>query len=126
MFRWFLSLPGADCLLGEAGGEIVGFILTDADPPQGQVITLDVLEPHRRSGIGSRLLQEAESRMHAAGVCEVTLETATNNQPAIAFWMKHGYRTEAVLKNYYLDRIDAFQMRKTFAASASTNRRPIE
>lgn len=113
--RFFLALPGADCLLAQAGGRIAGFILSHAEPPHGQIITLDVLEAHRRSGVGSLLLREAESRMLAAGVRVVTLETATDNHAAIAFWQKHGYRTEAVLRNYYLGTRDAFQMRKTLA-----------
>lgn len=113
--RWFLALPRADCRVAEAGSEIAGFILTHAEGRQGQVITLDVLAAYRRSGVGSLLLREAEWRMHAAGVREVTLETATNNHAAIAFWQKHGYRTEAVLKNYYLHKLDAFQMKKTLA-----------
>jgi ribosomal-protein-alanine N-acetyltransferase len=113
--RWFLALPGADCRVAEAANEIIGFILTCAEGQQGQVITLDVLAAHRRSGVGSLLLREAESRILAAGARAVTLETATNNHAAIAFWQKHGYRMEAVLRNYYLGTLDAFQMRKTFA-----------
>jgi ribosomal protein S18 acetylase RimI-like enzyme len=50
--------------------------------------------------------------MYEAGVRQVWLETATNNAAAVAFWQKHGYRTEAVLKNYYADRVDAYEMRK--------------
>jgi ribosomal protein S18 acetylase RimI-like enzyme len=48
----------------------------------------------------------------------VSLETATNNQPAIAFWQKHGYRTVAVLKNYYLDGLDAYEMQKDLTAKS--------
>lgn len=112
MLRWFLTQPGADCLVAEAGGTIAGFILTHSEEQQGQIITLDVLAAYRRAGVGTLLLREAESRMQDAGVRQVTLETATNNQAAVAFWQKHGYRTEAILKNYYLDKLDAFEMRK--------------
>lgn len=126
MLRSFLLLPGADCILAEAGDEITGFILTDAEPPHGQIITLDVLEAHRRSGVGSLLLREAESRMQAAGVRQVTLETATTNEPAIAFWQKHGYRTDAVLKRYYLGKLDAFRMRKALPATPANAGRRIE
>jgi ribosomal-protein-alanine N-acetyltransferase len=120
MLRSFLSLPGAKCLVADLNEEIAGFILTDSAGAQGQIITLDVLEIHRRSGIGSLLLREAESRLQAAGVRQVTLETATNNEPAIAFWQKHGYRTDAVLKHYYLGRIDALRMRRALVAPASS------
>ncbi len=125
MLRWFLSLPGANCILATVDSEIVGFILTDSEGSKGQIITLDVLNTHRRSGIGSLLLHEAESRLRAAGVRQVTLETAINNEAAIAFWQKHGYRTDAVLKRYYLGTLDAFRMRKALSAptSAGSGRR---
>ena len=42
--------------------------------------------------IGSRLLEAVESRLAKSGVSEVGLETATDNDSAIAFWQKHGYR----------------------------------
>lgn len=124
--RWFLALPGADCRVAETRYGIAGFILTLAEGRQGQVITLDVLEAYRRSGIGSLLLRQVESRMLSAGVRQVTLETATDNHAAIAFWQKHGYRTEAVLKNYYLGEHDAFQMSKTLAPRPIQFGRPGE
>jgi len=45
------------------------------------------------------------------------LETATTNEAGIAFWERHGYRKEAVLKNYYSGRLDAFEMRKKLTAT---------
>jgi ribosomal protein S18 acetylase RimI-like enzyme len=51
------------------------------------------------------------------GVHTVLLETATTNEAGIAFWERHGYRKEAVLKNYYPGRLDAFEMRKKLEAA---------
>jgi ribosomal-protein-alanine N-acetyltransferase len=120
MLRWFLTQRGADCLVAQDGAQLVGFVLTHTSGHAGQIITLDVLAGARRRGIGSRLLREAESRMAAAGVHHVILETATNNEAAVAFWQQHGYRTQAVLKNYYLNTLDAFQMRKSLHANPAT------
>jgi len=111
--KWFLALPGAECLVAEAEGAIAGFILTEAAGAQAHIITIDVLTEHRRTGMGTMLLREAEQRLAARGIREVHLETAHDNAAAIAFWEKHGYRTCGVLRNYYLDRIDAFGMTKT-------------
>ncbi len=110
--RWFLGLPGAECMVAEADGKVIGFILTHAEGGTAQIVTLDVLEAHRRAGAGSALLAEAEKRLAARGVRTVQLETAHDNAAAIAFWTRHGYRTRGVLKNYYLDRIDALAMEK--------------
>lgn len=113
MLRWFLAQRGRVCLVAEAGSEIAGFLLADCDPPEGHIVTLDVLAAWRRRGIGSRLVTEAERRMAAAGVRWVELETATSNQPAVAFWHKQGYRTGCVLRGYYLGRQDAYWMHKS-------------
>jgi ribosomal protein S18 acetylase RimI-like enzyme len=110
--RAFLTMPGAHCLVAEVAAGIAGFIVTVAENDWAHIITLDVLEPHRRRGIGSALLKEAEQQLAARGVRRVTLETAHDNAPAIAFWQKHGYRTRAVRKRYYLGRIDAWSMEK--------------
>ena len=118
MLKYFLKLPSADCLVAAEGSRIVGFILTEENPPLAHIITLDVAETHRRRGAGSLLLAESEGNLALRGVRTILLETATENQAAIAFWQRHGYRIEAVLKRYYLGRQDAYEMRKIFPAPA--------
>jgi ribosomal-protein-alanine N-acetyltransferase len=114
--QYFLSLPAADCLVAEEGKGIVGFILAEKKPPLGHIITLDVAAEQRRKGLGARLLEEIEKHLRYHEVRSVLLETAVDNESGIAFWEKHGYRTEAVLRNYYLGRVDAYEMRKRFEA----------
>jgi ribosomal-protein-alanine N-acetyltransferase len=112
MLGYFLKLPSADGIVAEAAGQIAGFILTEENPPLAHIITLDVAEAHRRAGTGSSLLAESERNLALRGVRTILLETATENEVAIAFWQRHGYRIEAVLKRYYLGRQDAYEMRK--------------
>jgi len=113
--RNYLRFPGADCIVAEADGRPVGFILTAHGKSWGYIVTIDVLAPYRRTGAGSRLLGEAERRLAAAGVREIGLETATDNSSAIAFWRKHGYRKTGVKKGYYPGGRDAFSMNKLLA-----------
>jgi [ribosomal protein S18]-alanine N-acetyltransferase len=110
--QYFLNLPAADCLVGEEGKYIVGFILAEKNPPLAHIITLDVAAEKRRSGLGSALLNEMEDHFRYDEVRSVLLEAAVDNESGIAFWEHHGYRTEAVLKRYYLGKVDAFEMRK--------------
>jgi [ribosomal protein S18]-alanine N-acetyltransferase len=110
--QYFLSLPAADCLVAEEEGKIVGFILAECNPPLAHIITLDVATTHRRTGLGTTLVNEMEKHFRYHEVRWVLLETAVDNESGIAFWEHHGYRTEAILKRYYLGRIDAFEMRK--------------
>jgi ribosomal-protein-alanine N-acetyltransferase len=116
MLRYFLAQPGAECLVAVENAKIVGFLISEENPPLGHLITLDILESRRRQGIGSLLLQESEAHLAYRGVRTVLLETATSNQAGIAFWERHGYRREAVLRNYYPGRLDAFEMRKLLGA----------
>jgi [ribosomal protein S18]-alanine N-acetyltransferase len=110
--RWFLGLAGAECLVAETDGKICGFILAEEHPPLGHIITIDVVEAERRGGVGSALLQAIEANLQRRAVRIIVLEAATNNEPAVAFWQKHGYRVEGVLKRYYLGRLDAYEMKK--------------
>ena len=115
--HYYLSLPGADCLVAEEGKTLAGFILAEENPPLGHIITLDVAEAFRRRGVGTMLLREMEEHFAFRGVEAVLLETSVENKSGIAFWEKHEYRTEAVVKKYYLGKIDAFEMRKRIGKS---------
>jgi ribosomal protein S18 acetylase RimI-like enzyme len=126
--RWYLGLRGAECTVAEMQARtrnaqprarIAGFIISVSRRTHGHIVTIDVLEMHRRAGVGSALLQHAEELMERRGVTDVWLETATNNEPAIAFWKKHGYRTHGRLPHYYADGVDAFAMSKSLEKSVS-------
>jgi ribosomal-protein-alanine N-acetyltransferase len=115
MLRYFLTLPSADCIVAADGKRVAGFILTEENPPLAHIITLDVAKNDRRSGVGSRLLAESERNLALRGVRTILLETSIENEAGVAFWQRHGYRIEAVLKRYYLGRLDAYEMRKMLA-----------
>jgi ribosomal protein S18 acetylase RimI-like enzyme len=131
--RNYLRFPGADCVVAEAvvqdvaqvvpgvaqegpaasdPGGIIGFCVTAHQRSTGYIITMDVLAPYRRQGVASALLAEAERRLAKQGVLEVGLETATDNDSAIAFWQKHGYRKLGVRNHYYPGGRNAFSMCK--------------
>jgi ribosomal-protein-alanine N-acetyltransferase len=114
--HYFLTIPCSDCVVALDAARIVGFILTEENPPLAHVITVDVAEAFRRHGIASLLLAESEKNLTLRGVRHVLLETAIDNEAAVAFWRRHGYRSEAVLKRYYLGRLDAYEMRKILPA----------
>jgi ribosomal-protein-alanine N-acetyltransferase len=115
--RYFLALSSAECLLAVEKDEIAGFILCERDGPLAHITTLDVAEAHRRGGVGSLLLNAAEKNLSAKGVRTVFLETAVNNHAAVNFWSHHGYIREGILKRYYLNRIDGYEMRKTLPSA---------
>jgi len=84
-FHYFLTIASADCIVAADGARIAGFILTEENPPLAHIITLDVAEAHRRHGVGSALLAESEKNLALRGVRSILLETAIDNEGAVAF-----------------------------------------
>jgi ribosomal protein S18 acetylase RimI-like enzyme len=111
--RAYLRFSGSDCLVAAAETQIAGFCISARRDESGYIVTIDVLPQFRRDHVGTRLLQEIERRLAANGVHEIALETATDNDSAVAFWTKHGYRNRGVKKDYYPGGRDAFAMSKT-------------
>ena len=120
--RNYLRFPGGDCVIASADAKVAGFCMTAHQGARGYIITIDVLAEFRRSGVGTMLLAEVERRFATDGVTEVGLETATDNESAIAFWQKHGYRTRGIWKGYYPGGRDAFAMTKSLARSAAASK----
>ena len=113
--RAYLNGPGSDCIVVEHGDRIAGFCITARRKRQAYIITIDVLEPFRKRGIGTALLTEVETRLAAHGARVIALDTATDNFAAIAFWQRHGYRKIGVRRAYYPNGRDAFAMIKTLS-----------
>ncbi len=127
--RAYLRFSGSDCLIAEAEAQarsesdsadaqapekqIAGFCISARREESGYIVTIDVLPQFRRHHVGTKLLDEIERRLAAGGVREVALETATDNDSAVAFWTNHGYRKLGVKKDYYPGGRDAFAMSKT-------------
>ncbi|SRR6266545_2347936 len=90
----------------------VGFIVAEAGRTRGHIITIDVLEDARRSGLGTRLLTAAENRLREMGCGLVLLETAVDNEAALAFYKRHAYFLVKTVPRYYSTGVDAFVLKK--------------
>jgi ribosomal protein S18 acetylase RimI-like enzyme len=105
---------------------IGGFIIAQLEPLRkrrrqpssavrvGHIVTIDVSLDYRQRGMGTKLLQQAEEWLRRHGVKTVLLETSTDNQAAISFYLKHGYTVVDLLKDYYAKDSHAFLMAKPF------------
>jgi [ribosomal protein S18]-alanine N-acetyltransferase len=93
---------------------LVGFVV--AHPVRrkyGRILTLDILPEARRCGLGTKLMTACEERLRSLGCTDVYLETAVNNNSALALYRKLGYQILRTLPQYYASHsLDAFQMAK--------------
>ncbi len=94
-------------------GRIAGFIVAEANRKGiGHIITIDVLQEGRRSGIGFALLTAAEERLRRAQCERVRLEADVDNVVALSFYKRHGYAVVKTIRGYYSDGGDAYVLAK--------------
>ncbi|HSZ63861.1 MAG TPA: N-acetyltransferase [Terriglobales bacterium] len=96
----------------DAESAILGFIVAENRRRTGHIITIDVVEQARRSGVGSALMQAAEAKLLREGATSVALETPVNNAAAIRFYKSEGYFVEKTIAGYYSNQMDALVMTK--------------
>jgi ribosomal-protein-alanine N-acetyltransferase len=115
----YIGRPHAFTLVAEATGEngttgtIAGFIVAERDRRHfGHVITIDVREQARRTGLGSQLMAAAEQRLRSDGCTVIYLEAAVNNHAALAFYKRRGYSMLSTIPRYYNGELDALVLGK--------------
>lgn len=80
-------------------GHAVLFVLHD----EGHVASVAVHPDHRRSGVGSVLVEQLCHAAVAAGCEAMTLEVRVSNTSAQALYRRFGFAPAGVRKNYYAD-----------------------
>jgi ribosomal-protein-alanine N-acetyltransferase len=111
----YVKQHGAFTVVGEKDGVITGYVVAESRGNRGHIITIDVLPPARRGGLGSKLIAAAEEHLRAAGCSTVSLETAVDNDAALAFYERHGYAVVGTIPRYYAASLDALRMEKQLA-----------
>lgn len=78
-------------LLAEQDGELVGAVMGGFDGRRGLVYHLAVRAEHRGQGIGSRLMNELETRLRQKGCLKVYLLVTRDNTEVVSFYENHGW-----------------------------------
>ena len=117
--KHMMSRPGAETLVLEEDGVIVGFLLMDVDRKRktATLVTLDVLMDYRRRGYASSLLTRSEKTLNELGVTAYNLQVDTKNEGAISFYRRNGFEMDRLLRKYYPGSRDAWQMVKRLPLS---------
>jgi [ribosomal protein S18]-alanine N-acetyltransferase len=105
----------------DGGGKVVGYIMCRIEygfsntrryglARKGHIVSVAVLENHRKAGLGRALVEESIAGMKQRGCSETYLEVRTSNEPALILYEKLGFRTIATHRGYYRDGEDAYLM----------------
>jgi ribosomal protein S18 acetylase RimI-like enzyme len=79
-------------LVAEADGRMIGTVMGGFDGRRGLVYHLAVAEPYRKRGVGNLLMEELENRLRLKGCIRCYLLVTTDNEPAIAFYERRGWK----------------------------------
>jgi ribosomal protein S18 acetylase RimI-like enzyme len=76
------------------GDKVVGSIMAGYDGHRGWLYAVAVLKSHRRRGVGTQLVREAERLLETLGCDKVNLQIRSANAQATQFYAGLGYRIE--------------------------------
>ena len=114
--EYFVRHPRSTTTIAESGGQIAGFCVVDWKLESGRrighFITIDIAPEMRRNGLGRLLMRAGEADLAGMGSVAITLEVATNNGGALAFYDRLGYQPTGRIPGYYADGTDALVLRK--------------
>ena len=100
--RQFASAANATVWVAEAGMELVGFAIVEAEGDAGYLVTLDVAPAWRRGGVARALIGLAEQGLRAVG-----LHVFAGNEGAVRFYEGLGFRRLEVERGFYGAGLDA-------------------
>ena len=120
------ELPEA-FIVAEISGQIVGYIMCKIEHgfsnfkklgfvKKGHVVSVAVIDEHRRKGFGSVLVDEAVKGVKIVRCSELYLEVRCSNNDDVRLYEKLGFFIIQRLKAYYRDGEDAYVMAIDFTS----------
>jgi ribosomal-protein-alanine N-acetyltransferase len=116
----YLSLsqqwPSGFIVAADGADRPVGFLLGVVQiEGEGRVLMFAVDRPWRTLGVGSRLMQTFLDRARQRGLHRATLEVRVSNATAIRFYTRFGFSVVDLLRAYYSDGENGYQMARELA-----------
>lgn len=99
-------------LVAEDGEEIVGYGSISLAVDSADIGNIAVAEAYRRCGAGSEILTRLTGFAQSKGAIKVFLEVRVSNSPAMAMYLKHGFKGVYARTRYYSDGEDCLVMAK--------------
>jgi ribosomal-protein-alanine N-acetyltransferase len=108
-------------IVAEENGEVVGYIMCRMElglsnfgfsglVKKAHIVSVAVLPPYRRKGIGQALITEAMEGMRLHNAKQCFLEVRMTNTAAVNLYKKLGFQVTRTIYGYYADGEDAYVM----------------
>ncbi len=113
-FHYLLTKGKVSCLVHEDEGRIGGYamLLFHAGLPLARLYSFAVESARRKNGIGRTLLEACEDEAHRRNCTHLRLEVRPDNDAAIRFYRRVGFREFDTAPDYYEDHATALRMEK--------------
>lgn len=123
-FRHLLTRGHAINLVAASGADVVGYVtvLLRKGSSGARIYSLAVDPRWQGRGVGTALLEAAESRAAHSGCTFIRLEVRADNARAIRQYVRAGYGRIGVKPAYYDDGETALRFQKPLAPSQGTER----
>jgi ribosomal protein S18 acetylase RimI-like enzyme len=89
-----LQVEREQFLVAEIEGQVVGTTIAGYDGHRGWIYSVAVDEKHRRKGIATAMIREAEQILKALDCPKINLQVMPNNPAAVALYQSLGYAVE--------------------------------
>ena len=113
-----LCSPTSVPRVAERAGVPVGFAILEMRKQGlhlvGELVTIDVLAEVRRTGVGQSLHAALERAAQQRRARKIRLQVSVENEAAMRFYQRLGYRTRGRIPRYYNNSIDAWWMEKSW------------
>lgn len=114
-------------IVAEENGKVVGYIMCRIEVGlsnfgfkglirKGHIVSVAVLPPYRRKGIGEALVAKAMEGMQVYNAKQCFLEVRMTNEPAINLYKKLGFEVTRAIHGYYADGEDAYLMSREISS----------
>jgi [ribosomal protein S18]-alanine N-acetyltransferase len=103
VYEGFLSVesPGKRIFVAEEGGRILGFAAAQVAEDVCELESIVVDAATRRVGLGAALLKALGQWARQTGAIRVELEVRDQNQSALGFYERAGFRRDGIRRGYY-------------------------
>ena len=113
LFNYFYETFPEGFIVADFGHKIIGFIVgVKINEILTKILMLSISEQYQNKKIGSDLLKYLLKKISEEGVRFVELEVRIDNDKAINFYKKHGFKIINEIKDFYQNNENAYTMKK--------------